>query len=160
MKYFTYDWWFGEDLSNNDPAERYSAHYRLIENKLPKEIRTFVKEVNLHDSRELEIKRNEQDHSISLKLLCYRYDDAFSSDSQFELMINYFDVSEFKVLSDIVSNETIEFDVSEDDLGYDEFDMIENNSFEHRLLFSSGMELKITFGGFSYHIGREVSVED
>ncbi|MGJ4789493.1 hypothetical protein [Leptospira koniambonensis] len=152
MKYFTYDWWFGENVLDYDPSVKYWEYYDSIKNSLPHMVRTFVDEINLHDSRELELERDVKNNSILIKLLTYKYDENFSSDSQFVIHILYSDVSEFAIFDNEIESNLIEFDPN-DDLGYDEFEMLGGDITAHRLLFSSGIEIRVNFRGFSYSVG-------
>ena len=146
MQFFTLDWWRGVQVgSDDDPAVEYAAHLATIRENLPPDLIATEEEVSLHDSRLRHLRLLTAERSLALALSNYAGDEYIT--------LHYSGVQRFESIADPDAGLGGPFGYG--DLGYCEVDLISNGSFEHRLLFSSGIELVVAFIGF--RLQREAS---
>ena len=71
-----------------------------------------------------------------------------SKESEVTGVISYDTVSKAEIINPVESGLPGTFGFG--DLGYDEIEILSSGEFQQRFLFSSGIELHVTFGGFSF----------
>lgn len=139
MKFFTPAWWgMQEGDLDNDPAEAYHRYLTTIRDRLPAGLLALQESVSLHDGRlrVLEL-------SISNATLLMLVDD-YAGLRKFSLL--YRGVSAFRSIADPAVG--LRGPWGYGDWGYNEADITESGEFQHRILFSSGIEFNVQFSGF------------
>jgi hypothetical protein len=139
MKFFTLDWWNGIQVGeeDGDPNEEYEKYYQSIKEKLPEAFQIMREDVFLHDGwlRKFDLTINDSelvmiidadDGNGNLRVVTLRYDgvEGFSTISKPE--------------------QGLAGPMGFGDWGYDEVEY-DNNLIKHSILFSSGIELIISF---------------
>ncbi len=138
MRFFTPEWWCGiqdGDLSN-DPAEDYRSYLATIRDRLPRGLLALQETVSLHDGR---LRVLELSPSNATLLLRVDGDDGSGGLRRFTL--RYSGVNSFRSIADPAIG--LRGPHGYGDWGYDEVDVTEAGEFEHRILFSSGIEFVV-----------------
>ena len=142
MKFFTMDWWLGTQPDADppykgvDPFQAYGAYLTSIQEKIPDSIRKFHGKVPLHDAK-LYVASYSQE-SATLTLILGNFNPERMKYQR--LFLQYSGVISFE--SNV--RPSVGFsDIGYGDLGYDEIDMTSDGYFEHRILFSTGVEFDI-----------------
>jgi hypothetical protein len=143
MRFFTLDWWCGFQEGNfaKGPLEDYRSFLATIRDRLPPGLLALQEKISLHDGdlRELELWTSR----ATIKMIIHG-DDGSGGFQRFRL--DYSGVSLFQSMADP------EFGLPGPNgygrWGYDEVDVLQNGEFEHRILFSSGIEIVIRFADF------------
>lgn len=145
MKFFTMQWWTGcQDLSfapARNAADQYQDHLTRIRDRLSQEALRIVEELPLHDSR---LRLLEIDMCKAVLLM--ELDAVDSSGQPIKVTLTYEELT--SVRSIVREEESLSGPNGYGDLGYDEIDLADDR-FEHRILFSTGIELDIVFGKVS-----------
>ena len=140
MKFFTPEWWCGiqEGDFDNDPAENYLRYFATFRDRLPIGLQALQESVSLHDGRlrMLEL-------SISNATLMMLVDD-YTALRKYSL--RYRGVSLFRSIAD--PEVGLRGSHGYGDWGYNEADVTDTGEFQHRILFSSGIEIDVQFTGF------------
>lgn len=137
MRFFTMAWWFGGQTGDaGDAAADYAAHLAAIRNRLPPDLLATQESVSLHDARLRELRL--VDGTLTLGL------DSHAGDER--LTLTYTGVERFESTSD--PEVGLGGPAGYGDLGYHEVSVLPDGAFEHRLLFSTGIELVVVFRGF------------
>lgn len=140
MRFFTMDWWCGVESDDlDDPLPKYQEHLVSIRDQLPVDLLATQETVSLHDSRLRELRLAVADGSLVLEL------ESYSGDQRFTL--TYSGVERFESSAD--PRVGLPGPAGYGDFGYCEVDMLPTGAIEHRILFSTGIELVITFRAFS-----------
>lgn len=143
MRFFTITWWRGDPTSNSlDPVAGYAAHLATVRDRMPPDLLAIEESWSLHDSRLRELK-------LAGGLLTLGLENH-SGDERLTLI--YSSVERFESTAD--PELWLPGPGGYGDLGYCEVDILPNGSFEHRLLFSTGIELVVVFRGFQFQRGR------
>ena len=143
MRFFTIDWWQG--ALGDDAAEAvvpaYQKHFAAIRERLPFAFRCIGEPgaPPLHDAHLLEL-----DLGLGVRRAKLTFAD-YSMKKRFALV--YDGVETFRATGHPQKGLGVPHGFG--DLGYDEQDVIGDGLFEHRLLFSNGIELQIQFAGFA-----------
>ncbi|WP_020407212.1 hypothetical protein [Hahella ganghwensis] len=138
MKYFTLDWWNGiQELEGQDPLDTYDAYVKEYAGQIPEAYMKLYNEIYIHDGELREVDLDIKNRL--LHLLIYAGDDKGSLR---EVIIKYLGVTSYKSISDAKKGLPGTFGYG--DLGYHEIEVMESE-FEHRMLFSSGIELQVQF---------------
>ena len=143
MKYFTMDWW----ANRCDPpsvCDDYKHYIDSVRDSLPEQIVRFVDGHMLHDSvvRELSVRPGDE----TARFVADGFDLNLERSVAYEL--EYAGVVTVAVRGD--ASENLPGPAGLGHLGYDEFELLEPGTFEHRLLFSSGVETLIRFRAFRF----------
>ena len=147
MRYFTLSWWRGmQSGEGDDPVAGYAAHLAPIRDLLPPDLLATEESVSLHDARLRELCFLTAESSLLLVLSSYAGDET--------LKLSYSGVERFESRAD--PDVGLRGPFGYGDLGYCEVNVMTGGAFEHRLLFSSGIELVVVFGGFRLHRTRTV----
>ena len=133
MKFFTMKWWSGEE--DHDAQEEYQAYWRNLP-RIPPALRRFEEDVGLHDAHLLRMENGPGE----LHLLLSRLD---AQGRRSPLTIKYLDVASTVITSD--PDIGLGGPHGFGDLGYDEIDVAADGLAEHRILFSSGIEIAVRF---------------
>lgn len=142
MKFFTMDWWRGvSQLSDDGPSADFRAHLAAIRDKLPAGLLALQESVSLHDSH---VRRMQYDHKAST--LDIMLDGEADKGGLRRFHLHYKDV----VLIETTSDPEVGLPGPHGygDLGYDEADITADGQLEHRMLFSSGIEMRVVFAEF------------
>ncbi len=145
MKYFTYEWWKGcqsleARATRADPFLDYALHLKRIRKRLTAELLRLEEGLSLHDGllRVLHVEISSGRVSLAIDL-----DDWNKLPCGVELLYGGVSIVEATAAID----EGIVGPGGFGHLGYLETD-VRDGGFEHRILFSSGIELRIVFSGF------------
>lgn len=153
MKYFTIDWWAGiQEFDITDPSGDYAAYLTAIRDRLPKDLLALQESISLHDAHLRELH-----YSGEVGLLDIRLDGDDERGKLRRFHLQYSGVVSFGANSD--PDKSLIGPGGFGDWGYDEADLAEDGRFEHRVLFSSGIELQIVFEGLtvSWEAGEPAS---
>ena len=143
LNFFTLAWWHGQvDDEAVDPCVTYREHFNRIEDRLPSAFVEFCKTISLHDSRLRVLRLDIAKQDLRMELTG---DDGHGGLRQFTLA--YLGVAALESNAD--PNNGLRGPYGYGDWGYDEADAHEGGLCEHRILFSSGIELRIWFRDFS-----------
>ncbi len=139
VRYFTLAWWCGEQTGGGtDPLADYAVHLAAIRDRLPPDLLATEESVSLHDTRLRELRLQVAERVLSVEL------DSYGGDERLTLI--YRGVEQFESSADPRVGLGGPFGYG--DLGYYEVDVLLSGLIEHRLLFSSGIELRVVFRGF------------
>jgi hypothetical protein len=137
MKFFTLDWWRGlQQLEDYDPVLECKRHLSAIRERIPEGLLALQETVSLHDANLRSLDYASHDKSLRLQL------DVAAR----QYVIRYTDVVSFRTIVD--RERGLPGPRGFGDLGYDEADITADGDFEHRLLFSAGIEIQIVFRAF------------
>jgi hypothetical protein len=142
MKYMTLAWWNslqqrGGGAEKNAPLMAYKAHYDKIEKSLTASLSKFLASVRLHDANFRGLKSDPANHSVTLNLWI----------DEKPVALVYSGVSHFEIIYQ--PGQGLRASEEFGDLGYDEVD-VKGKKFEHRLLFSTGVEFVVEFDQFQF----------
>jgi hypothetical protein len=141
MRFFTMEWWRAvQSGSNDNPSDAYERHLALLR-PLPAAVAAMDQVPSLHDAR-----FNGLDHVRDSVVV--RLDRWGERGGWVAIQLRYGGVEQL-----IVSSEPdggLPGPNGFGDLGYYELDLATPDLYEHRLLFSSGIELAIRFRSFVF----------
>jgi hypothetical protein len=147
MKYFTIQWWSG-DVDDQDIAlDDYRRYLDQIITDLPDSIRRLAKDVSLHDARLLRLHVSLPEKSLVIELDGVGYHEQSKSYSGRRFRLMYCGVESVTSTADPATG--LPGPHGYGDLGYDEIECIRPGIYEHRMLFSTGIELHVRFSNFS-----------
>jgi hypothetical protein len=158
MKYFTLDRWIADlDIAAIDVNEiialqrAYRDYLKSIRHRLPRDFQRMLKAVCIHDGNLLRLDIDLAKRTVLLKL---HAGDA-SMKRGCRLWLRYGDVS--RVTSSSNPRKGLPGPYGFGDVGNDEIELLSSGRFEHRILFSSGIEFAIEFAQFEMRIDWEKS---
>ena len=145
MKYFTLRWWEGKVENPMVVNEQYCRYVQSVKKSLPKDLWRLFWNVSLHDAhlRRLHFAQ----HKLELKLDGGRRDKGKYRLGLQRFRLTYDGVSRMTSLAS--PKRGLGGPGGYGDLGYDEIEVIADGLFEHRILFSSGIELQVRFSNFT-----------
>lgn len=147
MKYFTLEFWSAyEDLSVFD---QYKKYIQRVKNKLSPALRSFVETIHLHDAQIVNFNFNPAARKLEITLDTLFYSEISKDHQHRQIKVSYHDVMVF--LSTSSPDNALAGSEGYGDLGYDEIELLEDKLFEHRMLFSSGIELQIRFAEIEWN---------
>lgn len=147
MKYFTIQWWAG-GIENQLPAfNAYDAYVEAVKGRLPIDLRRLLEDVSLHDSRLRRLTLMPEMKTLSIDLDGFGHDEGHTSYHDLRLQLNYSGVIAIESFAD--PDIGLAGPHGYGDLGYDELEVLESGRFQHRMLFSTGIELSVTFAAFA-----------
>ena len=138
MKYFTSEWWGRDEPADPDPVPVYRAYYESVRGVLPPDLVAAHDAEPLHDATLHFVEVNGA--ALRVRLTVYTERELRP------LTLVYSGVSSFRTV--VEGSECSGGPNVFGDLGYQEVEVVGDGHFEHRLLFASGIELHIRFGGF------------
>jgi hypothetical protein len=144
MRFFTMDWW--QDVqsgSGENPSDAYERHLASLR-PFPSSVAGLGLLPSLHDAH---VRRVEHlDGAVEIML------DAWGEKGGWvPTRLSYGRVERFTLEAD--PERSLPGPAGFGDLGYDEIDRASVGVFEHRLLFSSGVELCVRFREFNFSVG-------
>jgi hypothetical protein len=140
VRYFTLAWWCGTQADDgSDPGAEYARHLEAIRHRLPPDLLATQESVSLHDARLREWVVLSAAGTARLVL------DSHAGDERFTL--TYTGVERVESTADPAVG--LQGPHGYGDFGYDEVEVLPAGAFEHRMVFASGVELCVVFGGFS-----------
>jgi hypothetical protein len=139
MRFFTMAWWCGvQEGISGDPSADYAARLATIRDRLPADLLATEESVSLHDTRLRELRLLPAERTLHVGLETYAADER--------LTLVYSGVERVESFAD--PEVGLCGPAGYGDLGYWEVDVLQSGLFEHRLLFSTGIELVVEFRGF------------
>ena len=158
MRYFTLEDWladqeFGHPTTSAEKAEAYSAYLADVHPQLPADFQRLLATVCIHDAALRELTVDLKGSSLTLVL------DAgdVSMREPRRVRLRYEDAREIVSYADPARGLGGQHGYG--DLGYDEIELLGDGTFEHRLLFSSGIELAVRFARFRLDVLPLASAE-
>jgi hypothetical protein len=146
MKHFTIQWWSGE-IEDQMPAFRaYDEYLAGVRMELLPELRRLLDEVSLHDSRLRRLHISPEKKELLIELDGCGPDEGQQSYHALKIRLMYSSVESFESLADPEAG--LAGPHGYGDLGYDEIEILRPGLFQHRMLFSTGIEFAVTFTGF------------
>jgi hypothetical protein len=149
MKYFTIDRWIADQGSEDPPGrneisrEDYLIYLDGIRSQLPTEFLLLTGEVVIHDARLVALKASSDEGTLELTFEPGPYTERDWK----QIRLRYIGVGRLHLTSD--PDKGLAGPNGFGDLGYDEIEVLGGGMFEHRLLFSSGIELMVEFAAFT-----------
>lgn len=136
MRFFTIEWWQGglPDAESDAAVQRYAEHLGSIRHLLPPGVDRLDREVRLHDSRL---------RSLDLDVVTATATATLDLVGGGRVRLRYTGLRLFSSSAD--PQKGLGGPHGYGDWGYDEFDVLPNGDVEHRILFSSGIELTLVF---------------
>jgi hypothetical protein len=145
MKYFTLSWWEGKVENAMAVNERYCRYVRSVRKSLPADLWRLFWDVSLHDA---DLRRwRLVDDILELRLDGERRDKGKYIPGRRRFRLTYQGVR--SLTSTANPKRGLGGPHGYGDLGYDEIEVVGDRLYEHRILFSSGIELQIRFSGFT-----------
>jgi hypothetical protein len=139
VRYFTLAWWCGTGPDDgSDPGAEYARHLAVIRHRLPPDLLASQESVTLHDAR---LRQWVVLPAAGIARLVL---DSHAGDERFTL--TYSEVERFESTADPAVG--LRGPHGYGDFGYDEVEVLPTGAFEHGMVFSSGVELCVVFGGF------------
>jgi hypothetical protein len=143
VRFFTMAWWCGTQTGDAEARSAgYAAHLDTVRDRLPPDLLATQESVSLHDTRLRELRLAEGTLTLGL--------DSHAGDER--LTLTYTSVERFESVAD--PEVGLGGPAGYGDLGYCEVDALPGGAFEHRLLFSTGIELVVVFHGFRLQRAR------
>ena len=149
MTFFTYDWWksLQTPTPQANPALDYKLHLGRIRKHLTSELLRLEEGISLHDGF---LRRLRLDVAAGRMEMTIDLDDWDKPPCAVQLLYGAVSIVE----STAPRNDILGGQFGFGQLGYLETD-VTDGGFEHRILFSSGVELRIAFGGFHLKLGKK-----
>jgi hypothetical protein len=142
MKFFMLDWWCGlQELKNYDPISEFQNHLSSIRERLPEGLLALQETISLHDANLRSLDYSHNQNSLTLQ---FDGDDGIGGLRKFKM--HYTGIVSFRTIAD--PDRGLPGPHGFGDLGYDEADTTADGNLEHRLLFSTGIEMQIVFHDF------------
>jgi hypothetical protein len=136
--------WWQDRCEPSSVFDAYRAYIASVRGSLPRPVYEFLDAHTLHDAevRELSVDLPGQ----RARLLADGYDARL--DKSVHYALEYSRITTFTLLAS--HGEVLPGPAGLGHLGYDEFELLAGGRFEHRLLFSTGVEVVVNFGAFSF----------
>ena len=157
MRYFTLDDWIADqDYSSSstarppgEAAAAYADYLTSIHAQLPSDLQQMLATICLHDAalRELAV------DNVARRVVLVLDAGNLSMTEPRRVRLSYEDALGLRCLSDPAR--ALAGPRGFGDLGYDEIELLGAAAFEHRLLFSSGIELAVQFQRFRFEVLRD-----
>ena len=144
MKYFTLEWWREGD--DGSASERYSQYVESVKARLQPALIRLHEICTLHDGCLRAIEADMVRREAILDVDGHRYIAEERRYGRREFRLLYGDV--LRLGSTATPEHALGGPPGFGDLGYDEIELIADGVFEHRMLFSSGIEIAVQFGRF------------
>lgn len=143
MRYFTMAWWANQ-CEPVSVCDDYKHYIDTVRGALPEQIIRFVDGHTLHDSivRELSVRAGDE----TVRIAAAGFDINLDKSVAYEL--EYAGVVAVTIRGE--ASDSLPGPAGLGHLGYDEFELLEPGTFEHRLLFSTGVEILIRFRAFRF----------
>jgi hypothetical protein len=140
-------WWAGGGDDVQKPMNEYQSYVESILTKLPDSLQKLSMDVSLHDAHLRIFSFDALTKTLQLELDGFSFDETLNAYFDRSIQLTYEDV---RAISSAADPETgLAGPHGYGDLGYDEVEILAPNFYEHRMLFSTGIELKVQFSNFS-----------
>ncbi len=134
MRFLSMAWWSGD--TEEDRSAQYRQHFASIRHRLPPQLIHLEESVALHDSRLRELTLDVSTRTLRLRV--ENYEGTHTTTLVYGAVVSFDSVADPAV--------GLRGPHGYGDLGYDEVDVLADGVYEHRILFSTGIELVIRFG--------------
>src|SRR5258708_5202993 len=147
MKYYTLQWWANRVNPEKAMAvgKRYCRYIESVQASFPPDLKRLHWEVSLHDSHVRRLHFSDCTFELQLDVERTDKDKIIPGTRRFRL--TYQDVRSFTAVDD--PEAALGGPDGYGDLGYDEIEVVQAGVYEHRMLFSSSIELQVRFTGFA-----------
>jgi hypothetical protein len=145
MKYFTLKWWEGKVENAMAVNDRYCRYVKSVRKSLPTDLWRLFWNVSLHDARLRQLRLVSD--TLELKLDGERTDKGKYLPGRRRFRLTYRGVSSLTSTASPKRRSSGLYGYGH--LGYDEIEVLADHHYEHRILFSSGIELQIRFSDFT-----------
>lgn len=145
MKYFTLEWWLGDVDCD---FEQYDSYINSIRPQLTENLAEFLDTISLHDSQIVHFHWDTANRKLEFLLDAMFPSSGPAQLEYHKLQLIYEEVSGLHSTS--TPDKALCGPAGYGDLGYQEIELVGEKIFEHRLLFSSGIELQIQFKDISW----------
>lgn len=146
MKFMTIHKWSGTNGDALKALKEYQAYLDSVQATLPSELQRFTSKVSLHDARMRRL--HLAAGLLKLELDGCGYQEESRSYVNRRFALTYGGVDSLTSTADPDSG--LPGPHGYGDLGYDELEVLANGHYEHRMLFSTGIELLVRFTEFSF----------
>jgi len=152
MRYFTLDGWIkDQDLDADSPANsgavgEYQSYLVSVMDRLPEDFVRMLQTVCIHDARLRELDVDASAGRVTLRL------DAGDITMREGRNVKLHYLAVRRVLSTSDPEKGLPGPHGYGDLGNDEVEVLGGGEYEHRILFSSGIELAIRFRDFRLEV--------
>jgi hypothetical protein len=141
MRWVTMAWWRGDVPRST--AEGYTAHFESIRHRLPESLRDFHQTVTLHDAKLLRLEVDLEAQRARFEYDGYLWRPDVMPDQPCRWVLHYEGVRSIRSAAEPAGG--LPGPDGFGDYGYDELDVTPDGLVEHRMLFSSSIQLTITF---------------
>jgi hypothetical protein len=143
MRFFTMDWWQGiQSGSSENPSDAYNRHLTSLR-PFPSSVARLEQLPSLHDAHVRQVEHLGSAVEVSLETWGEK-------GGWIPVRLSYGGVEKFELAVD--AEDALSGPGGFGDLGYYEIDAPSAGVFEHRLLFSSGIELRVRFREFNFSV--------
>lgn len=141
MKFFTFESWCkGQD--DESKASLYWEYLNSIKDELIPTIKDFVFNHNLHDSKVNKIESN----NCGITMTLIGWDTNFEKRRKY--ILKFTDVEYYNYIGN--QDESLPGPGGFGEIGYTEYEKINNVFSEYRIIFSTGIELTVGFNNFEF----------
>ena len=154
LKYFSIQWWSFEVEDSQKPVDEYQAYIESILEELPDALKQLAREVSLHDAHLRTFHFDSTANILRLEFDCLGFDPSTKEYYRRKTLLSYQDVSSIVSTSDPKAGLCGPHGYG--DLGYDEIEIIAPGHYEHRMLFSTGIEIQVQFSTFFVSFQEEL----
>lgn len=141
------NWWGGSIEDSRIAIGSYRAYIDTIRSKLPPDLATLLDRVSLHDSKVARFSVNLAERQVLLILRGYVDPWRPEGITPRTITLKYDSVRSVESTHDTEEYKTTSEHLDGSDLGYHELELLDDGVYEHRMLFASGIELVLRFGG-------------
>ena len=141
MKYYTIDWWSGETADGQNHFDEYRKYLDRILDELPPDHQRLASELSLHDSRLLKLSADVAARTLILELDGYGFDPSSKAYFGRRFLLKYSHVEAIETTAN--PEKGLPGPHGYGDLGYNEIEVVTPGLYEHRMLFSLGIEMKV-----------------
>lgn len=150
MKFFTIEWWSGDVEDENGVFDEYRKFLEPFLSELPLDHRRLTSEISLHDAKLLSYDTDYTDNTLAIELDGFGYDEKTDSHFRRSFTLRYEAVSSITITAN--PDKGLGGPHGFGDLGYDEIELLEPGFYEHRMLFSTGVVLRVRHRRFQLGI--------
>jgi hypothetical protein len=147
MKFFTIEWWSGETNYDASIFDRYQIFINSFLDRLPADHRRLATELSLHDAHLLNLVAALDRRTVQLHLDGRGFNATNKSYFGRRFTLTYSGVTKIETTANPTKG--LPGPHGFGDLGYDEIELLDSGSIEHRMLFSTGIVLSIQHSDFS-----------
>lgn len=149
----TIEKWTGANGTALEALKEYGQYLDSVFATLPAELQRFTSKVSLHDARMRHLHLAAGILKLKLDGSGYQAEPRSYFKRRFEL--TYEGVHSLTSTADPEAG--LPGPHGYGDLGYDEIEVLANGGYEHRMLFSTGIELHVQFTEFSFNYENDKS---